>query len=131
MILRNLFNTFMIYLNEHLAHDQHEQVILQMARTITANVENPDFRVSEAGGDAPLSHEHLRRLFTERIGKTPMRYLIDLRMQRARELLAMGFSVKETADKVGLPDQYYFSRLFRSTQGASPSGFRKQSARPA
>ncbi len=125
LILRNLFSVFMMYLDEHLKHDPHERLIARLARIITGNLENPSFRVQDALAELPLSADHLRRLFAERMGMSPVRYLIDLRMARARELLLMGFSVKETADRVGLADQYYLSRLFRRTQGVSPSAFQR------
>jgi AraC-like DNA-binding protein len=129
LILHNLFNVFMMYLNEHLAHDPHQRLIARLARIITANLENPAFRIGEAFKDLPLSADHLRRLFTDRMGRTPVQYLIDLRMDRAKELLQMGFSVKETADRVGIDDQYYFSRLFHRTQGVSPTAYRGQLVR--
>jgi len=126
LVLRNLFNTFMLYLDEHLAHDPGERVVSHVVRTITANVQNPSFRIGQAFDGVPLSRDHVRRLFAQRMGSTPARYLIELRMERAKELLRMGFSVKETADKVGLRDQYYFSRLFTRTQGGSPTAYRER-----
>jgi AraC-like DNA-binding protein len=124
LILRNLFNVFMMYLDEHLAHDPHERLITRLTRIIMSNLENPSFKLTDAFAELPLSPDHLRRLFAERVGKTPVRYLIDQRMERGKELLRMGFSVKETAEKVGIEDQYYFSRLFRKTQGVSPMQYR-------
>jgi AraC-like DNA-binding protein len=126
MILGNLFSTFMIYLNEHLSHDPHERVIQHVMRVLSANVQNPWFRVADAFAEVPLSRDHVRRLFKERAGMSPIQYLVALRMTRAKELLQMGFTVKETADKVGLDDQYYFSRLFRKTQAMSPSEYRRR-----
>lgn len=130
LILRNLFNTFMIYLNEHLAHDTHEQVVAQLARTITSNLENPSFELRAVYGELAMSADHVRRLFVQRMGCSPVHYLIQLRMERAKELLRMGFSVKETAYRVGLPDQYYFSRLFSRTQKQSPSEYRQNPPEP-
>lgn len=124
ILMTNLFGTFMTYLNEHLSHEPHERVILHLMRVIGANVPNPGFHIADAMASIPLSTDHLRRLFKERVGQSPIEYLIELRMTRAKELLQMGFSVKETADKVGIADQYYFSRLFRKREGCSPSAYR-------
>ncbi|MBD3244050.1 MAG: helix-turn-helix domain-containing protein [Chitinivibrionales bacterium] len=123
ILMANLFGTFMTYLNEHLAHEPHERIILHLMRVIGANVPNPGFRISDAMASIPLSTDHLRRLFKERVGQSPIEYLIELRLTRAKELLQMGFSVKETADKVGITDQYYFSRLFKRREGCSPSEY--------
>jgi AraC-like DNA-binding protein/quercetin dioxygenase-like cupin family protein len=130
LIMRNLFSTFMMYLNEWLTNDPHERIVSDIKSRLIANLENPRFAVSDALGGVPLSRDHARRLFAERVGETPVRYLAGLRMERAKELLQMGLGIKEVALRIGLPDQYYFSRLFSRTQGLSPSEYRKRRGRP-
>jgi len=68
--------------------------------------------------------EHARRAFARATGKTPLQYLADLRVEEAKQLLARGgLSVKEVAQRVGVPDPFYFSRLFRKTAGLSPQRY--------
>jgi AraC-like DNA-binding protein len=129
ILLHNLFNTFMVYLNEHLANHPHERLLYLVKRRLIANIQNPHFRVTEALAEVPMSRDHVRRLFREREGMTPVRYLAGMRMERAKELLQIGLGIKEVAEKVGLEDQYYFSRLFKKTQGMSPSEFRRRMPR--
>jgi len=42
------------------------------------------------------------------------------RIERAKDFLNAGRSVKETASVLGYPDPYYFSRLFKKYTGTSP-----------
>ena len=57
----------------------------------------------------------------------PIRYLRQLRMERAKELLESSFlSVKEIAFQVGLNDESHFVRDFKSTYGYSPALYRSQ-----
>jgi AraC-like DNA-binding protein len=68
-----------------------------------------------------LSLGHFRVLFKEVTGKTPLEFLIGVRMDKARELLANhDLTVGQIAEVVGYPDIHYFSRLFKRVEGLSP-----------
>ena len=59
-------------------------------------------------------------------GRSPSKYLNDLRIRQSQSLLIKtDMSVAEIAMNVGIPDQFYFSRLFRSVTGTSASEYRK------
>ena len=74
---------------------------------------------------AGLSVSQFSHLFRRYYGTSPMAYLNELRMQRARELLDLtGRSVKEVAGEVGFEDPLYFSRAFKAITGQSPSAYR-------
>ena len=75
---------------------------------------------------AGVSTRQLDRLFVNRYQMTPRQYLISLRMARARALLAQtGRSVTDIAFECGYTDSNYFTRVFRKTQGQSPSRYRE------
>ena len=75
-----------------------------------------------------VSAPYLSKLFHEQTGTSPMRYLTDLRMSRARKLLTdSGLTVREIAVRVGYPDPFHFSRSFKNAVGVSPVQFREQS----
>ncbi len=80
-----------------------------------------DFSVGDALATLPCSADHARRIFLAATGITPKRYLADLRVHEAKQLLASGCTVGEAAAHVGMDDPYYFSRMFRKHAGASPS----------
>lgn len=126
VVVQNVFNAFMAYLHEWLASSPNEQLVLRLRRTLIANLAHADFRVGDAMARVPMSRDHLRRLFKAFVGVGPKEYLTELRMARARDLLQLGTSVKQTADEVGIPDPYHFSRVFRRTHGISPSAYRKE-----
>jgi AraC family transcriptional regulator of arabinose operon len=83
-------------------------------------------RVPELARRFGLSPAHLRRLFREGTGWSPVAFVTGLRMARARELLSMGIPVKEAADRVGYADLFYFMRVFKKTHGVSPGRFLKR-----
>lgn len=78
-----------------------------------------------------LSPAYVSKVFKEETGETPINYLIKLRLSKAREMLLNGgHSIKEVARSVGYEDVYYFSKLFKKYNRVSPSGVRKQAAKP-
>lgn len=89
--------------------------------------EQPDRRHTTASlaKELGLSERHLRRRFQEAYGKTPRRFLTEVRMQRAEELLRKTqLGIEEIALAVGYPDLGTFRRIFKRAFGMTPSDFR-------
>lgn len=70
-----------------------------------------------------LSPFYISKIFKSETGDTPIRYLINIRLQRAKELLEQDevSSIQEVAARVGYDDAYHFSKLFKKRYGISPS----------
>jgi AraC family transcriptional regulator len=73
-----------------------------------------------------LSPFHFARCFKQSTGLPPHRYLIQLRIEKAKELLEhTALPITEIAAQVGYEDPGYFSRLFLKEAGVSPSQYRR------
>lgn len=71
-----------------------------------------------------LNSSYLCRLFKQYTGSCLTDYLIDLRMERAKELLLTGkYKVYEVSRQVGYRSDKYFFRVFKQYTGQSPSEF--------
>lgn len=74
-----------------------------------------------------VSAPYLSRIFRDRTGVSPSRYLTDLRMTAARKMLRdTELSVKEIAERAGYPDPFHFSRTFKSAVGVNPTQYREE-----
>lgn len=73
-----------------------------------------------------VSKYHLLRLFKKYYGQTPRQYLIDKRMEKAKEHLTKGMSVTESCFAVGFESVGSFSSLFKVKTGKSPLEFQKE-----
>ena len=81
--------------------------------------------VEEVAAAVRVSPSQLRRLFQARRGESPVRYLSDLRLSRAVQLLTGGdIAIAETAARCGFADARYFTRVFKQRYGVTPSRFR-------
>lgn len=86
---------------------------------------NEPLRAATLAAVANMSLPHYFAQFKRLIGSSPIDYLIKLRMEHARRLLAeTSWSVKEVAVSLGYDDPLYFSRVFKSINQAPPSDFR-------
>lgn len=78
---------------------------------------------------AKVNKTTLIGIFKEAYGTTPIRYINNLRLCKAKELLLnSGLSVSEIADLVGFQSIHYFSRFFKNKENCTPMEFRMRSA---
>lgn len=67
---------------------------------------------------------YLSILFREEVGKTYVKYLTDLRIDKAKELLNKGMKVTEVSEKVGYYNYRYFCEIFKKYQGMTPNEYK-------
>jgi AraC family transcriptional regulator len=105
--------------HKRLALDRVERVKQALAR----DLENPP-TLSQLGREAGCSPFYLSRIFSEHTGLTISRYLRNLRLERAAELLRSGRSnVTEAAIAVGYSSLSHFSKAFAEMFGVCPCVF--------
>ncbi|RZK28679.1 MAG: AraC family transcriptional regulator [Hymenobacter sp.] len=75
-----------------------------------------------------LDKYQLIRHFKRQVGVTPNGYLIQLRIEQAKHLLAQGQALVEVALETGFYDQPHFARCFRTHAGVTPRNYQKSCA---
>ena len=94
--------------------------LLAAIGAMEANLEDP-LSLGEIARAANLSVRQLERLFKQRLGSTPSRYYLDLRLHHARLLLMRGASsILAIALAAGFASASHFSRRYREHFGRSP-----------
>lgn len=70
-----------------------------------------------------LSTFYISKIFKSETGEAPIRHLINIRLEKAKEVLEQNpsLSIKEVAALVGYEDAYHFSKQFKKHYGISPS----------
>ncbi|AUP80610.1 AraC family transcriptional regulator [Flavivirga eckloniae] len=81
--------------------------------------------LSEIADYCSISVSHLCLLFKKKTAYSPIEYLIFMRMQKACSLLEFSnLKINIIANNVGYDDAFYFSRIFKTVIGKSPSQYR-------
>ena len=79
-------------------------------------------KIGEVANYIGISEKHFCRKFVRYLGISPQKYLINVRMEKARELLrTTDFQIKEVACSVGYSSQLTFSAMYKKHYGRSPS----------
>lgn len=74
-----------------------------------------------------LSKSRFVHVFKETVGISPYHYQLNIRLERARELLCSSdLNVSEVGAAVGYGDPLYFSRLFKQYMGCSPAMYARR-----
>lgn len=74
-----------------------------------------------------FSPGHFSRIFRRQLGQTPQQYLLERRIDRARQLLLESdLSIQEVAGALGYRDVCFFTRQFTALVERSPGAFRRE-----
>ncbi|MCR5775489.1 MAG: response regulator [Lachnospiraceae bacterium] len=88
---------------------------------------NEDISLNKVASNVNISPNHFSTIFSQEMGKTFIEYLINKRMDKAKELLmTTDMRSSEIAYAVGYKDPHYFSYTFKKTQGMTTREFRSR-----
>lgn len=83
------------------------------------------FTLDALAAKAKLSPNYFAKKFKERLGQPPLKYVNNLKIERAKFLLEhTDNAIGEIMDEVGFLDSAHFSKIFKLTTGYSPTKFR-------
>ncbi|WP_256759740.1 AraC family transcriptional regulator [Cohnella sp. WQ 127256] len=111
----------------HLRADEVRNHTLQQALLLMNQHYTEPLLISNLASAVGYSSQHFQRLFLQQFSITPHRYLQNLRMERALQLLKENASlqIQEIARQVGM-ETNYFVRSFRQTYGQTPGVWREK-----
>jgi len=114
------------------------EVIWQQQRTDTRVLKALDFMsahlslkltAEQVAKFAGLSVRNLNHLFQQEVKQSPMRVLLDYRLDEACRLLRGDeFSIEDIAEQCGLVNRHYLSRMMRQYRNTSPASYRNLQA---
>lgn len=126
-VLESLYEAMEQLLVSWHQQSQKDPLVERIENCIVNSFTDPEFSLTDMMGDSHYCVDHLRRLFKNKTGKTPQRYLSELRLNCAKKLMqkndALHYSVVDIAMMSGFADSGYFARVFRRQTGYSPSEY--------
>lgn len=93
---------------------------------IDNNFTNQNIDCSYLSNLCNISHTYMTKLFKNRFGITPVKYILSKKLQYSCELLnTRHYTINEISDITGFSNVYYFSRVFKDKIGCCPSEYIK------
>lgn len=100
---------------------RYEDEIRKALSLMHENYLKPEFTIQTILSQLYMSETYFRRQFCKMVGKSPKKYISDLRLEHAIQLLESGYySISEVAQKCGFANAYYFSAFIKRATGSSP-----------
>ena len=104
---------------------EQNRMLSDAAAYIDEHFTENDITVAGLAARAGISEAWFRRLFSGRFGITPARYLVNRRIEHAKELIVSRLCTIESAGRMaGFEDPAHFSRTFKSAVGMTPREYR-------
>ncbi|MBQ7897725.1 MAG: helix-turn-helix domain-containing protein [Clostridia bacterium] len=105
--------------------DQKKNYINRGIAFMEYNFDSP-ISVEGIAAAAGIEKSYFYKIFVKEMGISPIKYLTDIRINKAKALIKSGIHFKAVATAVGINDIYYFSKLFTKSVGMTPSEYRKK-----
>lgn len=107
-----------------LAHRDKGHILTPAMRYMLECYADPQITNDALAQLCGISTVYFRKTFEAVYGISPIRYLHELRIQKAKAILSGDFgSIGQVAESVGYSSVYHFSKMFRIYTGISPSGY--------
>ena len=122
LLIFSIFNG-MLY---RLAQEQIPQndILYHAINFIKKNISNPELSNFLVSQNTNISEVYLRKLFAAKYNTSPKQYILDMRIQKAKHLLANSpYSITAIGTECGFSSLYIFSRCFKNRVGISPTEY--------
>lgn len=106
---------------------QEDHPLANMIEYIEKHISDPLLSNEQLARQIGFSEVYLRKLFLKQYSTTPKQYILDIRLQKAKQLLTdTPFSVTAIAEECGFSSVFHFCRAFRQKVGMTPTEYSKR-----
>ena len=116
---------FICDVNKNVILDSLEKSLKSVESYMRVHYCDPDISFKSLAGAVNFSVSYISALLKKRRGTSFIKMLTELRMEKARELLAdPSLKIIDIAERLGYNDSYYFSHCFKKHAGVPPKEYR-------
>lgn len=113
------------YLETDIEENRKSTLVLGIISVIEKGYREP-FLLEKLMNLSEYGYSHTSNIFKDYTGISIKSYIIERRLDAAKDALLRRSSVRDAAEAAGYEDEFYFSRIFKKYTGASPREFRKR-----
>lgn len=108
------------------SNEREERIISSITRYMQEHL-SEEISLSVLADEFHLNPKYISQLFKNEIGVGFLAYLTNIRMEKAKKLLlSTALCVTEVSSKAGYSDYRVFTKVFKKTEGVTPSQFRRE-----
>ena len=123
-LVYNILTTLLEQFDNYLPSDKKEKI--QPALDYIAENYNKPITNNELADLLGISTVYFRKLFSVTMGISPISYIQQLRIKKAKEMLKSDYSkISVISETVGYANIYHFSKMFKQITGYSPAEYAK------
>ncbi|WP_249313026.1 response regulator transcription factor [Lederbergia citrea] len=124
---RELIASIHSFLNEHPEYNIHTEVVQEVMQLVK-NDYNLPLKLSEIANKLHINASYLSRLFSEEVGTSFSDYLLNYRVEKAKNLLLSQkrWPIQRIAEECGFNSQHYFSSAFKKITSCTPKEYRNK-----
>lgn len=128
-IIKNKLEELIIYLSREYSKSSAKEAIALLRISSIIDYMESHYRneldLNQLADISCMSVRNFQRIFKKATGQSPIDYLIQIRLQKAKSYLRETLMpISEIANETGFKDNNYFSREFKKVLGAPPSLYR-------
>ncbi|MBQ6697766.1 MAG: helix-turn-helix domain-containing protein [Oscillospiraceae bacterium] len=102
---------------------------IERAASYIHNNFSSEISIDDLAAIAGFEQRQFFRAFRDKFGTSPNKYINELRISKAKTLLAnTNMTIAETAEHCGFNTEHYFSRVFKTHEGLTPNEYRKKTS---
>ncbi len=106
--------------------DQEERTITGIVRYLQEHLKE-EITLNILAEEFHLSAQYISQLFKNEIGVNFLAYLTNIRMENAKKLLfSTSLSIAEISEQSGYGDYRVFTKVFKKSEGITPSQYRRE-----
>lgn len=107
------------------ANSRYSLVVKDVYEYVENNYQMEELSLNQIAAHVNFSPSHLSMVFSQETGQTLIKFITDVRINKAKELLrGTAKRSSEISALVGYQDPHYFSYLFKKSQGITPTDYR-------
>lgn len=115
-----------ISIRNEISNNRYSEIVKEAMAYIDSNYTNDELSLNELAAHVNVSPNHLSMIFSQETGSTFIRYLTDLRIEKAKTLLkTTALRSSDIGSRVGYKDPHYFSFIFKKIMGVTPTSYRE------
>jgi len=111
---------------ERLDFEQSKKPLFSIINYIETHISDNSITNEILAQKMNISEVYLRKLFLSNLSITPKQYILDLRIKKAKKLLAdSNYTVTKISERCGFSSPYHFCRIFKEKTGMTPTQYAK------